>query len=114
MPKIVKVNRAQVHAARLIVSRAARGIGQASPAVHAIANAKPARSEQGDLRKALARLSEAEEAAERLDMTDLLDSASDSRAITLSALGMLAAAALLLNALRRGEEQVLQPVGSAA
>ena len=33
--------------------------------------------------------------------------------ITLSALGMLAAAALTLKVLRRGEEQVLQPIGSA-
>jgi hypothetical protein len=34
--------------------------------------------------------------------------------IMLSALGMLAGAALVLKLLRRGEEQVLQPVGSAA
>jgi hypothetical protein len=34
--------------------------------------------------------------------------------ITLSALGGLAGAALLLKVLRRGEEQVLQPIGSAA
>jgi hypothetical protein len=34
--------------------------------------------------------------------------------ITLSALGMLAAAALVLKVLRRGEEQVLQPAGPAA
>jgi hypothetical protein len=34
--------------------------------------------------------------------------------ITLSGLGVLAGAALLLKVLRRGEEQVLQPVGSAA
>jgi hypothetical protein len=34
--------------------------------------------------------------------------------ITLSALGMLAAAALALKVLRRGEEQVLQPAGPAA
>ncbi len=34
--------------------------------------------------------------------------------ITLSALGVLAGAALTLKLLRRGEEQVLQPVGSAA
>ena len=34
--------------------------------------------------------------------------------ITLSALGVLAGTALLLKVLRRGEEQVLQPVGSAA
>ena len=58
MTKIVWANRAHVHAARLIVSRAARGIGQASPAVHAIANAKPARSEQGDETVAEARVAE--------------------------------------------------------
>lgn len=42
MAKTLKATRAQVHAARLIVSRAARGIGTASPAVRALANAKPA------------------------------------------------------------------------
>jgi hypothetical protein len=56
--KIVWANRAQVHAARLIVSRAARGIGSASPAVHAIANAEPARTEQGDETVAEARTGE--------------------------------------------------------
>jgi len=40
LAKTVTVNRAQVRAARLIVSRAARGIGEASPAVRAIAQAK--------------------------------------------------------------------------
>lgn len=40
MAKTLKVNRAQVRAARLIVSRASRGIGQAGPAVRAIAQAK--------------------------------------------------------------------------
>jgi hypothetical protein len=44
--KTVTANRAQVRAARLIVSRASRGIGQASRAVHAIAKAEPARTEQ--------------------------------------------------------------------
>src|SRR4051794_39914907 len=34
--KTLKVNRAQVRAARLIVSRASRGLGEASPAVRAI------------------------------------------------------------------------------
>lgn len=43
MAKTVQVNRAQVRAAKLIVKRAARGIGQATPAVRAIANAKPVR-----------------------------------------------------------------------
>jgi hypothetical protein len=41
MPKTVTANRAQVRAARLIVARAQRGIGVASPAVRAIAQAKP-------------------------------------------------------------------------
>jgi hypothetical protein len=41
MPKTLKANRAQVRAARLIVARAQRGIGSASPAVRAIAKAKP-------------------------------------------------------------------------
>ena len=41
MSKTVKANRAQVRAARLIVKRAQRGIGTASPAVRAIAQAKP-------------------------------------------------------------------------
>lgn len=40
MPKTIKINRAQVRAARLIVKRAERGIGHASPAVIAMANAK--------------------------------------------------------------------------
>lgn len=44
MAKTVKANRAQVRAAKLIVSRASRGIGQANPAVRAIAKAKPART----------------------------------------------------------------------
>lgn len=42
MPRTVKVTRAQVLAAKLIVERAARGIGEASPAVRAIAQARPA------------------------------------------------------------------------
>jgi len=46
MAKTVTANRAQVRAARLIVSRASRGIGQASSAVRAIAKAEPARNEQ--------------------------------------------------------------------
>lgn len=41
MPRTLKVTRAQVHAARLIVERAERGIGEASPAVRAIAEAQP-------------------------------------------------------------------------
>ena len=41
MAKTVKVNRAQVRAAQLIVKRAERGIGSASPAVRAIASARP-------------------------------------------------------------------------
>jgi hypothetical protein len=40
--KTINVTRAQVRAAQLIVRRAARGIGHASPAVRAIANARPA------------------------------------------------------------------------
>jgi hypothetical protein len=40
--KTVKVSRAQVAAAKLIVERAERGIGTASVAVRAIADAKPA------------------------------------------------------------------------
>lgn len=39
--KTVKVTRAQVRAAKLIVDRASRGIGFATPAVKAIANARP-------------------------------------------------------------------------
>ena len=39
--KTVKVTRAQVRAAKLIVNRASRGIGVATPALKAIANAKP-------------------------------------------------------------------------
>ena len=46
MAKTVKANRAQVRAARLIVSRASRGIGQASSAVRAIANAEPVRANE--------------------------------------------------------------------
>jgi hypothetical protein len=46
MAKTVTANRAQVRAARLLVSRAARGTGQASPAVRAIAKAEPPRAEQ--------------------------------------------------------------------
>jgi hypothetical protein len=46
MAKTVKANRAQVRAARLIVSRASRGIGQASAAVRAIANAEPVRTNE--------------------------------------------------------------------
>lgn len=42
MAKTLNANRAQVRAARLIVKRASRGIGHASPAVRAIADAKPA------------------------------------------------------------------------
>lgn len=44
MAKTVEANRAQVRAAKLIVSRASRGIGQASPAVEAIARAEPVRT----------------------------------------------------------------------
>ena len=58
MTKIVWANRAQMHAARLNVRRAARGIGQASPAVHAIANAKPASTEERVENTAPARTSE--------------------------------------------------------
>lgn len=43
--KTIKVSRAQVRAAKLIVERAERGIGEASPAVRAIARAKPAAGE---------------------------------------------------------------------
>jgi len=46
--RTLKVNRAQVRAARLIVSRAARGIGQASPAVRAIAQAQRVAAGQQD------------------------------------------------------------------
>ena len=42
MPRTVKVTRAQVRAAKLIVERAERGIGEASAAVRAIAHARPA------------------------------------------------------------------------
>ncbi|HET7386928.1 MAG TPA: hypothetical protein VFJ19_09735 [Nocardioidaceae bacterium] len=43
MPKVLKATRAQVHAAQLIIRRAERGIGpEPSPAIYAIANAKPA------------------------------------------------------------------------
>lgn len=42
MAKVIWVNRAQVRAARLLVKRAERGIGEASPAIRAIANARPA------------------------------------------------------------------------
>jgi hypothetical protein len=41
MAKTIRVKRAQVRAARLIVDRANRGIGTASAAVKAIAEAKP-------------------------------------------------------------------------
>ncbi len=51
MPKIIKVTRNQVEAAKLIVSRAERGIGEASPAVRAIANAKRAPKEADHLRR---------------------------------------------------------------
>lgn len=44
MAKTLQATRAQVHAAKLIVDRASRGIGQASPAVRAIAKAKPVRT----------------------------------------------------------------------
>lgn len=44
MSKTVKATHAQVRATRLIVERASRGIGHASPAVRAIAKAKPARN----------------------------------------------------------------------
>lgn len=40
MPRTVKVTRAQVLAARLIVERAARGIGEVSPAVRALAEVR--------------------------------------------------------------------------
>jgi hypothetical protein len=43
MPKTIYVTSAQVAAAKLILKRAKRGIGEASPAVIAIANAKPRR-----------------------------------------------------------------------
>lgn len=46
MPKTIKVTRAQKLAAQLIVERAERGIGTASPAVRAIAAAKPAAKPQ--------------------------------------------------------------------
>lgn len=42
MAKTLNANRAQVQAAKLIVKLASRGIGHASPAVLAIADAKPA------------------------------------------------------------------------
>lgn len=42
MPRTIKATRAQVRAAQLIVERAERGIGEASPAVRAIAEARPA------------------------------------------------------------------------
>lgn len=44
MAKTIRVTRAQVRAARLIVERADRGIGTASAAVKAIAKAKPVTS----------------------------------------------------------------------
>lgn len=50
MAKTLTANRAQVRAARLIVKRAQRGIGQASPAVRAIAAAKPAQATRGATR----------------------------------------------------------------
>lgn len=40
--RVIKVSPAQVKAARLIVKRAAEGRGTASPAVRAMANARPA------------------------------------------------------------------------
>jgi hypothetical protein len=43
MPKTIYVTEAQVMAAQLLVKRAKRGIGEVSPAVIAIANAKPRR-----------------------------------------------------------------------
>lgn len=42
MAKTVRVTRAQVSAARLLVKRAEKGLGTAGPAVRAIANARPA------------------------------------------------------------------------
>ena len=42
MPRTIRATRAQVRAAKLIVERAERGIGEASPAVRAIARARPA------------------------------------------------------------------------
>lgn len=42
--RVLKVDRAQVRAAKLILKRAERGLGTASPAIRAIANAKPAQN----------------------------------------------------------------------
>lgn len=45
MARIIKADIAQVEAAQAMVERAARGIGEASPEVRAIANAKRVRED---------------------------------------------------------------------